>query len=153
KRDPNLGVGLACGTEKAGFVAACVEVEIDAKAGKIVPRRVTEAFECGAIENPDNLLAQVKGCILFGLGGALREAMEFEDGKMLNAAFSKYLVPRFKDVPELDIHLLNRPDLTSVGAGECPIIAIAPAIDNAVFQATGKRLRALPMRGEALKEA
>ena len=81
-----------------------------------------------------------------GLGPALREAMVFEDGKIENASFWKYEVPRMKDVPPLDIHLLDRPDLPSVGAGETPIIAVAPAIANAVFHATGIRLRQMPLR-------
>jgi len=72
--------------------------------------------------------------------------MRFENGQMLNAAFSKYQVPRFDDVPELDIHLLDRPDLASAGAGETPIIAIAPAIANAVFHATAQRIRSMPIR-------
>jgi len=81
-----------------------------------------------------------------GLGPVLHEEMRFENGRMLNASFSEYEVPRFKDVPELDIHLLNRTDLQSAGGGETPIIAVAPAIGNAVFQATGIRLRDLPLR-------
>ena len=76
----------------------------------------------------------------------MREEMRFDNGKMRNPKFEKYLVPRFSDVPELDIHLLNRPDLPSVGAGETPIIAIAPAIANAVFHATGTRIRQMPVR-------
>ena len=81
-----------------------------------------------------------------GLGPALREEMIFEKGQILNASFGKYQVPRFDDVPELDIHLLDRPDLASAGAGETPIIAIAPAMANAVFHATGNRLRSMPLR-------
>jgi CO/xanthine dehydrogenase Mo-binding subunit len=81
-----------------------------------------------------------------GLGGALTEEIRFEDGKILNAKFSRYQVPRFKDVPELDIHLLNRPDLDPAGGGETPIIAVAPAIANAVFQAAGVRIRSMPIR-------
>ncbi len=81
-----------------------------------------------------------------GLGGALSEEILFEGGKILNADFDRYQVPRFKDVPELDIHLLNRPDLESAGGGETPIIAVAPAIANAVFQATGVRIRSMPIR-------
>jgi isoquinoline 1-oxidoreductase len=81
-----------------------------------------------------------------GLGPALREEMQFAGGKMRNAAFSRYLVPRLSDVPEFDIHLLNRPDLPSAGGGETPIIAIAPAIANAVAHATGKRVRQMPIR-------
>ena len=109
-------------------------------------RRVCEVFECGAILNPANLLSQVQGAIIMGLGPALREEMSFENGEVLNASFRRYQVPRFADVPELDIHLLNRPDLDSAGGGETPIIAIAPAIGNAVFQATGLRLRSMPIR-------
>jgi isoquinoline 1-oxidoreductase len=146
RKDPNVGVGLACGTEKGSYVAACVEVAVDRAAKKIIPRHVCQAFECGAIINPGNLRAQVEGAILMGLGPALREEMRFENGVMRNAAFSEYRVPRLNDVPELDIHLVNRPDLASAGAGETPIICIAPAIANAVFHATGERLREMPLR-------
>jgi CO/xanthine dehydrogenase Mo-binding subunit len=146
QKDRNLGVGLACGTEKGSYVAACVEVELDFGRKRIVPRLVCEVFECGAIINPDNLRAQVEGAIIMGLGAVLREEMRFEEGRMLNASFSEYEVPRFKDVPELDLHLRNRSDLSSAGGGETPIVAVAPAIGNAVFHATGVRLRDLPMR-------
>ena len=146
KKDSSSGVGLACGTEKGSCVAACVEIALDRAAGEIAIRHVCEVFECGAILNPNNLRAQVQGCILMGLGPALREEVQFEDGRLLNASLWKYLVPRFKDVPELDIDLLDRPDLPSSGAGETPIIAIAPAIANAVFHATGDRIRGMPIR-------
>ena len=141
-----MGVGLACGTEKGSYVAACVEVEIDAQRRRIVPRQVCEVFECGAIMNPGNLRAQVEGAIIMGLGPLLREEMRFENGQMQSVSFSVYKVPRYDDVPEFDIHLLNRPDFASAGAGETPIIAVAPAVGNAVFQATGVRLRDMPMR-------
>ena len=146
KPDSTLGFGLACGTEKGSFVAACVEVELDRQQNTFKVRRVCQAFECGKILNPANLLSQVQGAIIMGLGAVLREEMEFEDGKILNASFRKYAVPRFNDVPELAIHLVDRPDLPSAGAGETPIIAIAPAVANAVFRATGKSVQALPVR-------
>lgn len=141
----NIGVGLACGTEKGSYVATCAEVEVDPQTKKIRVRHVCQVFECGAVLNPDNLLKQVEGAIVMGLGPALREEMEFENGKMLNASYGEYRVPRFADLPELDIHLLNRPDLPSAGAGETPIIGIAPAIGNAVFRATGIRVRKMPI--------
>jgi isoquinoline 1-oxidoreductase len=146
KKKPNVGIGLACGTEKGSYVAACAEVEIDPTAKKIAVRRVCQVFDCGAILNPANLLSQVQGAIIMGLGPALREEINFEKGEILNPTFRRYQVPRFADVPELDIHLLNRPDHDSAGAGETPIIVIAPAIGNAVFQATGQRLRSMPLR-------
>jgi isoquinoline 1-oxidoreductase len=146
KKDPNVGIGLACGTEKGSYVAACAEIEMDRRQNRLRVRRVCEVFECGAILNPDNLMSQVQGCIIMGLGPALREEMRFERGRMLNASFKDYLVPRFADVPELDIHLLNRPDLPSAGGGETPIIAIAPAVANALAHATGARVHELPIR-------
>jgi isoquinoline 1-oxidoreductase len=76
----------------------------------------------------------------------LREEIQFADGKILNPSFRKYQVPRFNDVPEMDVHLVDRPDLASAGAGETPIMVIAPAIANAVFRATGNRVSALPVR-------
>jgi len=141
----DVGVGLACGTEKNSVVAACAQVRIDRRRGGINVEHVCEAFECGPIQNPANLLSQVQGCIMMGLGPALREQLQFADGKILNAGFAGYLVPRFKDVPKLDIHLINKTDIPSAGAGETPIIAIAPAVANAVFAATGKRVRSMPM--------
>ena len=146
RKNSNIGIGLACGTEKGSYVAACVEIAIDSAQKKINVRQVSQVFECGAIINPDNLLKQVQGAIIMGLGPALREEMRFENGKMLNASFRKYQVPRFDDVPEMDIHLLNRLDLPSAGAGETPIIAVAPAIANAVANATGVRVRSMPIQ-------
>jgi isoquinoline 1-oxidoreductase len=145
-REPNSGVGLAVGTDKGSVVATCAKVVIDPARGTIVVQRLVEAFECGAIVNPTNLHSQVQGAIIQGLGPALREAMEFEDGVMINPAFSSYKVPRFADVPELDIHLMNRPDLPSAGAGETPLITVAPAIANAVAQATDRPVRTMPIR-------
>jgi CO/xanthine dehydrogenase Mo-binding subunit len=147
-----LGVGLACGTEKNSVVAACVEVAIDRQKGEIRVLEVCEAFECGPIVNPDNLTSQVQGCIIMGLGAVLREEMKFEDGKILNDNFAGYRVPRFKDVPRIDVHLVNKTDIPSAGGGETPIIAIAPAVANAVFAATGVRLRSLPLRTSALQQ-
>jgi isoquinoline 1-oxidoreductase len=146
KKDANLSIGLACGMEKGSFVAACVKIAINSKENTIKVTRVCQAFECGKILNPSNLLAQVQGGIVMGLGAALREEMQFENGEITNASFGKYRVPRFDDLPELDVHLLDRPDLPSVGAGETPIIVIAPAVANAVFRATGKGVNALPVR-------
>jgi isoquinoline 1-oxidoreductase len=86
-----------------------------------------------------------------GLGGALTEAVEFKDGKVTNPAFSGYQVPRMADVPELDIVLVERRDLASIGAGETPIIAVAPAVANAVFHACGKRCRSMPLKLEGAR--
>lgn len=149
---PELGVGLACGTEKGSVVAACVEVAIDRAQGEFKVNEICEAFECGPVQNPANLTSQVQGCILMGLGGALLEEIQFENGKILNANFAEYRVPRFRDVPKIDVHLVNKTDIPSAGGGETPIIAIAPAIGNAIFAATGVRIRSMPLRGDALRQ-
>jgi isoquinoline 1-oxidoreductase len=86
-----------------------------------------------------------------GLGGALFEVIEFENGTIKNARFSKYHVPRFRDAPAIEVVLLDRKDLPSSGAGETPIIGIAPAVGNAIFDATGLRLNSLPMVPNGLK--
>lgn len=142
--DPKTPVGLACGIEKGSYVANCVEVAIDGE--QVKAKRVAVAYECGKIQNPTGLMAQVKGAVLQGLGPALFEQIVLKDGQVANPRFSEYRVPRFGDVPQLDVNLLDRPDLPSVGAGETPIVGIAPAIANAVARVTGKRVRSMPVR-------
>ncbi len=142
---PTRGFGLGGGIEKGSYVAACAEVAIHPESGEVHVVRITVAYECGGIVNPKHLENQVEGGIVMGLGGALFEALQFNNGRILNPRFSKYRVPRFADAPPIQTILLNRSDLPSVGAGETPIISIAPAIGNALFAATGKRLRSLPM--------
>lgn len=100
---------------------------------------------CGAVVEPDNLRNQIEGATVMGLGGALFEAVRFDDGCILNGSMTDYRVPRFQDVPPIEVILLDRPDLPSAGAGETPIIAVAPAIANALFAATGERVRSLPL--------
>ena len=150
KRPKGHGTGIACGSEKGGYVATAVELILDG--GRVKLLRAVTAFECGAIINPDHLKSQVEGCVVMGIGGALTEAIEFENGKILNPRFSRYRVPRFSDVPpRLETVLLDRKDLPSAGAGEAPIIAIAPAIGNAIFSASGVRLRSLPLAPDGVK--
>jgi nicotinate dehydrogenase subunit B len=143
KRD-GTGAGLAGGMEKGGRVATAAEVRVDGDGTLHVDRLVT-AFDCGAIVNPDNLANQIEGAVMMGLGGALFEEIDFADGQIRNASLSQYRVPRLPDLPEVEVVLLDRPDEPSAGGGETPIIAVAPAIANAIFNACGIRLRAMPL--------
>jgi len=145
------GFGMGGGYEKLGNIATFAEVNVDKDSREVKVVRVVSAFECGAIVNPDNLRNQIEGSNVQGLGGALFEAIEFENGKILNGRLSEYRVPRFSDVPVLETVLLDRKDIPSVGAGECPIVGLAPAIANAIFDATGVRLRGLPLVPNGLK--
>lgn len=151
KSQKGQGFGLAVGNEKGSYVATCAEIAVDQQTGAVIVVRVVEAFECGAIINPDGLRNQVVGAIIQGLGGALFEAIQFENGKITNPHFANYRVPRFRDVPEIEAILIDRKDLASAGAGETPIMAIAPAIGNAIFDATSVRLNALPLGPKGVK--
>jgi len=143
-RGGGRGLGIAAGTEKGGRIATCIEVEARA-GGPLRVLRVVTAYECGAIVNPDTVRNQVEGATVMALGAALFEAIHFDDGRILNPSFSTYRVPRFADVPPIEVLLLDRRDLPSAGAGETPMIAVAPALANAIFEASGVRLRSLPL--------
>ena len=145
KSTPTRGFGIACGTDKGGHVATCAEVAIDPASKKVRIVRVVQAWESGAVVNPDGLRNQNMGAIVQGIGGALFEAIRFGDGRILNPHFESYRVPRFRDAPQVEIVLLDRKDLPSAGAGEIGIVGIAPAVGNAIFAATGARLRDMPM--------
>ena len=136
-------LGIACGTDKGSYIATAAEVS--RTDGDLRVERLVVAYECGAIVNPDGVRNQVEGAIVQGLGGALFEAIAFADGAMRNGTMATYRVPRFKDVPPMEIVLLDRHDLPSVGAGETPIVCVAPAIGSAA-RAIAPVHEALPLR-------
>jgi nicotinate dehydrogenase subunit B len=138
------GIGIAGGMEKGGRVATAAAVRVD-RDGRLHVERLVTAFDCGAVVNPDNLANQIEGAAMMGLGGALFEAIEFADGQIRNASLSRYRVPRLADLPQIDVVLVDRPDQPSAGGGETPIVAVAPAIGNAIFRACGVRLRTMPL--------
>jgi len=148
----NHGFGISCGFEKGGYVATCAEIALEPATSKEDPKnrrvrivRVVEAFDCGAVVNPMHLKNQIEGSIVQAIGGALFESIEFKDGKILNPKFSSYRVPRFSDLPVIETVLVDRRDIPSAGAGETPIVGLAPAVANAIFNASGVRLRSLPL--------
>ncbi len=142
---PERGFGIAGGTEKGGNVATCVEIAIDPATKRVRIRRVVQAWESGAIVNPDGLKNQLSGAIVQAIGGALFEQVLFTDGRILNPSFAEYRLPRFSDTPQIEIVLLDRKDLPSAGAGETGNVGLAPAVGNAIFAAAGVRLRAMPL--------
>jgi nicotinate dehydrogenase subunit B len=144
RRGAGHGLGIAAGTEKGGRVATCIEVEVRA-GGPLRVLRVVTAYECGAVVNPNTVRNQVQGATVMALGAAMFEAVHFDNGRILNPSFSTYRVPRFTDVPPIEVLLLDRRDIPSAGAGETPMIAVAPALANAIFEASGVRLRSLPL--------
>jgi isoquinoline 1-oxidoreductase len=145
-KKPNHGVGLACSLDKGSYVACCAEVEVDRTKNEIHVLHVCETFDCGPVMNPNNLRNQIEGAIIQGLGPTLREEMQFADDELKNATFMRYRVPQFKDVPTIDAYAMDRKDVEAAGAGETPIIVIAPAVANAVFNAIGVRIRSMPLK-------
>lgn len=142
---PTRGYGIAGGFDKGGYVATCAEVEIDPATKRVRIRRVVQAWDSGAVINPDGLRNQLSGAIVQGIGGALFERILFADGRILNPHFAQYRVPRFSDTPQIEIVLIDRKDLPSAGAGETGLVGLAPAVGNAIFSATGIRPVNLPM--------
>jgi isoquinoline 1-oxidoreductase len=145
KSGSGVGYGIACNIEKASLVATCAEVETGGKEPHV--RRMATAFDCGAVLNPDNLRNQITGAQIMGLGGALFEQLQFDKQRIVNGRLSRYRVPRFSDIPEFEVIVVDRKDVPSAGAGETPITTVAPAVGSALFAATGDRKRRLPLLG------
>jgi nicotinate dehydrogenase subunit B len=143
-RGNGAGMGIAGGVEKGARVATCVAVRVGGD-GRLAIDRIVTAVECGAIVDPDGLANQVEGATVMGLGAALFEAVRFEDGVIRNGTFKDYRMARLPDVPPIEVVLLDRRDIPSAGCGETPIVAVAPALANAIFAASGVRLRSLPL--------
>ncbi len=137
------GVGVALGLEKGGRVVTCAEIAPDRQGFRV--SRMMTAYDCGRVVNPDTVVNQVEGATVMALGGALFEEIRLEDGRQETRHLAQYRVPRFTDMPSISVELLDRPGEPSAGAGETPLVAVAPAVANAVFSATGIRLRSLPL--------
>ncbi|HEY6350904.1 MAG TPA: molybdopterin cofactor-binding domain-containing protein [Candidatus Angelobacter sp.] len=146
------GFGIAGGIEKGGYVATCAEVAVNRSSGEVKIVRAVEAFDCGAVINPQGLRNQISGAVVQAIGGAMFEAIHFENGRILNPHFRSYRVPRFRDIPAIEVEIIDRKDLPSMGAGETPIVGLAPAVGNAIFNATGVRLTSLPLLAKPLKK-
>jgi isoquinoline 1-oxidoreductase len=154
KRAPEgHGFGMGGGFEKGGYFATFVEVVVEARGDTREPRvvRAVTAFDNGPAINPDGLRNQIAGAMVQGIGGALFEAIDFDHGVVRNAHLAQYRVPRFRDVPAIDVVLMDRKDKPAMGAGEAPIMGMAPAIGAAIYQATGLRPRSMPMARDGLR--
>ena len=142
--EPGRGLGIACCREKWGRIATVADVRVGPD-GRFELLHLVSAYEAGRIVDPKGLANQVEGAAVMALGGALFEAVHFDDGRILDAKLSEYRVPRFRDVPPIEVVLVDRPDVPSAGGGEVPLVAVAPAIANAIFAASGVRLRSMPL--------
>jgi nicotinate dehydrogenase subunit B len=150
---PTRGFGIAGGFEKGGYLATCAEIAVDRSMGRVKIVRVVQSFDCGAVINPNGLRNQISGAIVQGIGGAMFESIHFDNGRITNPFFADYRLPRFSDVPQIEVELIDRKDQPSMGAGETPLMGLAPAVAGAIFSATGIRLRSLPLMARPLPAA
>jgi isoquinoline 1-oxidoreductase len=139
------GVGFALGVDAGACAAVIAEVEVDRASGQVRVRRVWVAQDAGLVINPDNARNQIEGGVVMGLGLALKEAVQYQLGQVLSRSFATYPIPTFRDAPDIEVVLMPNPDLPPRGDTTAAFCAIAPAVANAVFDTTGKRLRDLPL--------
>ena len=135
------------------YVAMGMEVAVERASGRIKVERVACAHDCGQMINPDGVRAQVEGSILQTLSRALMEEVRFDRSRVTSVDWRSYPILRFADVPRLDISLIDRPTLPPTGAGEAACTPVGAALANAVFDATGVRLRTIPFTPERVKAA
>jgi CO/xanthine dehydrogenase Mo-binding subunit len=146
KPNPQGEVVTGRGVATRGNVAVAAEVEVNRKTGKVRVTRACVAHDCGLVVNPDGVRSQVEGSIVMFASRAINEQVTFTRSAITSLDWVTYPIMRFKDAPdEVKIQLINRPDVPSSGAGELSGPVIAPAIANAFFDATGVRMRQLPM--------
>jgi CO/xanthine dehydrogenase Mo-binding subunit len=152
---PLVGRGLAYMRYKQSenYVAMAMEVAVDALSGRISVRRVTCAHDCGLVVNPDALKNQIEGCIVQTLSRALHEEVTFDRARVTSVDWVSYPVLRFPEAPSIDVILIDRPDQPLFGAGEAATAPVAAALGNAVFEATGVRLRTVPFTAARVKAA
>jgi CO/xanthine dehydrogenase Mo-binding subunit len=135
------------------YVAMGIEAAVERSSGRIKVERVVCAFDCGQIINPDGARAQVEGSILQTLSRVLMEEVQFDRSRVTSVDWNSYPILRFSDVPQIEIALIDRPTEPPVGAGEAACTTVGAALANAVFDATGARLRTIPFTPERVKAA
>lgn len=150
------GRGIACVAYEGdnGYAAMVAEVEVDQATGKLHVTRFVVAQDCGPISNPDGLRAQIEGGTLQGMSRALGEEVTWDEQEVTSIDWRTYhSLPLGFDVPRIDSVLINRTDVPAAGAGETAITLVAAALGNAIFDATGARIRQVPFTPERVKTA
>jgi CO/xanthine dehydrogenase Mo-binding subunit len=152
--DTGLGVATTFGQERdmPTWLACVARVRVDRTSGQVTVEKLTLVIDAGTLIQPDSATAQVEGAALWGLSMALHEGSEFVEGQPKDTNLDTYKLLRMGDVPEVEIEFLASTE-TPVGLGEAATTVVAPAIGNAIFAASGARLRHLPIRPEAVRQA
>jgi nicotinate dehydrogenase subunit B len=155
KGDGTRGRGIAFSKYKnlACYVAVVADVEVDRASGKVRVTRAVSAVDAGQIVNPDGVINQIEGGIIQSASWTLMEAVRYDRTRVTTRSWADYPIIHFGDVPQVEVVLINRPEERFLGVGEGSQGPAAAAIANALFNATGKRLRALPFVPERVKQA
>lgn len=147
----NSGRGISCAVYKGDTAVAVVaDIEIDHKSEKILVRRIWCAHDCGLVINPDQVAAQIEGNVVWGCNMALKEKMQFSEGMVEADNFDGFEILRHDEMPDIKINLIQSDTAPPTAVGEAAFAPVAPAITNAIFAATGRRLRKLPIMYEHL---
>jgi isoquinoline 1-oxidoreductase beta subunit len=146
-----VGRGVSVQFVFGTFMAQVAEVEVS-KDGAVRVRRVVCAVDCGIVRNPDTVRAQIEGAIIFGITAALYGKITLKDGRVEQTNFDTYQILRMNDAPAIEVHIVQSVEPPG-GMGEPGTSAIVPAVTNAIFAATGKRLRKLPIDTASLKRS
>ena len=156
-RDGGLLVGRGVAymryKQAENYIAIAMLVEVDPATGRIGVRRVHCSHDCGLVVNSDSLKNQIEGCILQTLSRALHEEVTFDRARVTSVDWASYPILRFPEAPPVEVLLVDRPDQPLMGAGEAATAPVAAALANAVFDATGVRLRTVPFTTARLKAA
>ncbi|MGB2740588.1 MAG: molybdopterin cofactor-binding domain-containing protein [Cognaticolwellia sp.] len=151
-KNHGIGIALSFGQERSmpTWVALAAHIVVNPESGEVTVKKLTCVVDCGVVVHPDGALAQVEGSLLWGVSLALHESTEIKNGQVASSNLNSYFPLRMKDVPEMDIDFIAS-DEPPVGLGEPGTTVVAPAIGNAIFNATGVRLRSLPMTPSLVK--
>jgi CO/xanthine dehydrogenase Mo-binding subunit len=136
-----------------GYAAVVAQVQVDTRTGNVTVQHVWAAQDCGLTVNPDGMRAQAEGCVLQGVSRALKEEVKWSPKGITTVDWATYPVLRFTDMPQFDFRIIDRKDQPVVGAGEVVITAMVGAIANAIFDATGARLRQVPFTPARVRAA
>ncbi|HVP20744.1 MAG TPA: molybdopterin cofactor-binding domain-containing protein [Anaerolineaceae bacterium] len=145
------GIAFAQYENDQAIVATIINLQVDLTSGEVRVQDVVIAHDCGLIINPNGLKNQIEGNVIQSLSRALKEEVRFDQTRITSVDWESYPILKFTEVPEIEIILINRPHLPAVGAGEPSTVTTAAAVANAIFDATGARLRRLPFTPERVK--
>jgi CO/xanthine dehydrogenase Mo-binding subunit len=147
------GVAFARYENDQAIVACIAQVQVDTASGAVRVQQMVVAHDCGLIINPDGLRNQIEGNLIQSLSRALKEEVKFDELRVTSVDWQSYPILTFSEVPKVELVLINRPDQPALGAGEPATITTAAAVANAIFDATGVRVRQIPFTPERIRAA